>query len=73
VSVRLDANSDAVARLEPPARGTARFFVEFAGTPELAATLKRVEESGRSTTLTTIADAGGRDHLVIVEVQAESP
>ena len=73
VSVRLDASSDAVARLEQPARGTARFFVEFAGTPELAATLKRVEESGRSTTLTTIADAGGRDHLVIVEVQAESP
>jgi hypothetical protein len=71
--VRLDASSDAVARLEAPARGTAQFFVEFAGTPELAATLKRVEEAGRRATLTTIADAGGRDHLVIVEVQAESP
>ena len=73
VSVHLDASSDAVARLEAPASGTAQFFVEFAGTPELAATLKRVEETGRRATLTTIADAGGRDHLVIVEVQAESP
>ena len=68
VSVRLDASSDAVARLETPARGTARFFVEFAGTPELAATLRRLEEAGQRVTTTTIADAGGRDHLVIVEV-----
>ena len=73
VSVRLDADTAPAADFEAPTRGTARFFVEFAGTPELAATLKRVEDTGRRATLTTIADAGGRDHLVIVEVPAESP
>jgi 4-amino-4-deoxy-L-arabinose transferase-like glycosyltransferase len=73
VSVRLDASSDAAAGFETPARGTARFFVEFAGTPELAATLRRLEEAGQKVTTAAIADAAGRDHLVIVEVQAESP
>jgi hypothetical protein len=73
VSVRLDTDSSPAAVLEAPARGTARFFVEFAGTPELAATLRRLEEAGQKATITTIADAGGRDHLAIVEVTTEGP
>ena len=73
VSVRLDADPDPAAGVETPARGTARFFVEFAGTPELAATLRRLEETGQRVTITTIADAGGRDHLVIVEVTTDRP
>jgi len=71
VSVRLDANPTPAAGVEAPARGTARFFVEFAGTPELAATLRRLEESGQTATITTIANAGGEDHLAIVEVTTE--
>ena len=73
VSVRLDSDADPASGAETPARGTARFFVEFAGTPELAATLRRLEETGRRVTSTTIADAGGRDHLVIVEVAMDRP
>ena len=73
VSVRLDSDADPASGVETPARGTARFFVEFAGTPELAATLRRLEQTGRRVTSTTIADAGGRDHLVIVEVAMDRP
>ena len=73
VFVRLDANPAQAAAVEPPARGTARFFVEFAGTPELAATLRRLEDSGRKATITTIANAAGADHLAIVEVAADGP
>ena len=73
VSVRLDSDAEPAAGVERPARGTARFFVEFAGTPELAATLRRFDETGHRVTSTTIADAGGRDHLVIVEVATDRP
>ena len=73
VSVRLDDGSRPAAGMDAPEGGTAQFFVEFAGTPELAATVKRLEQSGRKPTLTTIADAGGRDHLVIVEVAPRNP
>jgi hypothetical protein len=73
VSVHLDTSSAPAAALERRARGTTRFFVEFAGTPELAATLRRLEETGQGVTLTTIADAGGLDHLAIVEVTTEGP
>ena len=64
VSVRFDA----AAGPAPAAPETARFFVEFSGSPELVATLRQLEQAGREVTTTTIADGGGRDLLTIVEV-----
>jgi hypothetical protein len=68
VSVRFDTAPGSEPALDAPAPGTARFFVEFVRTPELAATLRLIEQAGLTATTTTIADAGGRDLLAVVEV-----
>jgi hypothetical protein len=44
------------------------FFVEFAGTPELAATIDWVRRRGLNAASTTIRDAGGRDLLQVLQV-----
>jgi hypothetical protein len=44
------------------------FFVEFAGTPELAARVDWIRAHGRRATSTVIRDAGGRDLLEVLEI-----
>ena len=73
VSVRFDADPAQAVGPDTLARGTARFFVEFAGTPELAATLRRLEQAGQAFRVTTVADASGLDHLAIVAVAMDGP
>ena len=48
--------------------GRRLFFVEFADSPELTATLGWLRDRGLQSTATTITDAGGRDLLVVLEV-----
>lgn len=46
------------------------FFVEFAGTPELASTIEWIRTRGARAATTTIHDASGRDLLEVLHVTA---
>jgi hypothetical protein len=46
------------------------FFVEYAGTPELARAESWIHAHGRQVAATAIRDRGGRDFLHVLEVQA---
>jgi hypothetical protein len=46
------------------------FFVEFVGTPELAAEIEWIRERGLSVARTTVQDRSGRDLLAVLQVTA---
>jgi len=47
------------------------FFVEFAGTPELATALDWIRDRGLRAVTTSVRDSSGRDLLSVLQVSAE--
>jgi hypothetical protein len=70
VSVNVGLQAEPQSALQEAARDGRLFFVEFVGTPQLATTIDWIRERGLRAAGTTIQDAGGRDHLEVLQVTA---
>lgn len=70
VSVRMDLQAEGQSDLQEKARNGRLYFVEFVGTPQRASTIGWIRERGLRAASTTILDAGGRDHLEVLQVTA---
>jgi hypothetical protein len=70
VSVLMNVPGEHQADLQDAPKSGSLFFVEFAGTPELADANNWIVARGLHATATTIHDASGRDLLKVLQVAA---
>lgn len=70
VSVRMGLQAERQPDLRETGRNGRLYFVEFVGTPQLASAIDWIRERGLGAASTTILDAGGRDHLEVLQVTA---
>jgi hypothetical protein len=70
VSVSMGLQAERQPDLQETARNGRLYFVEFVGTPQLGTTIDWIRARGLHAASTTIQDAGGRDHLEVLQVTA---
>ncbi len=68
VAVSMAADAERQPGFEDTLHNGRLYFVEFAGTPELAGTIDWIGQRGLNAASTTIRDASGRDLLEILQV-----